>query len=1006
MNDKKDPPPPAAPPRLGHPRRPPDTPLPPCPPIPPHPRNPPLLPRPFARSPLQGQLSDAVAREDFSEAASLKKTISSVRRDDPVAKVERGFRAAVASEDYAAAARYRDAGAGLVGWWSGRGLTDEEPGGAYGAMMHVTARHGRYVGTSYSARDLAVLQERARRGRMEKRRNRGGASGDTSSAAGGAEGGEGDASFGGGADEEEVTGRAVFELWLEEDPETGEWRRRAVRLDSVPVGLEGLEDALEEDALDEKSRGAGFVGELGGFPVDGPVVEPGGEPKPGASSAGEASSAPRSEFETWRVRGGVVSAPLSADSPFPFDVNGVSMDELMSYEARGFMAEFARLPGFAENWARLKAEAAAEAAEEETGEARDASDSAASLADALEELRAASEAATLIGGPNEPRDDFFFDRWVVNETVDGDAAALDLDDFDLDDVEAFELEEMLDDEDALDAAAASLLSDRSRRDPGFDLEGGFRIPKGLPASALAKIQRAIEARGLGRAVYPDDETAALAAAMAEEEDDGDESGNGGSSGSRSNAGVGFGNDDDDARGAVDSAALDDADFADGWETEEVRVPARMSADSLHAFRLVSELEDDPDGLDPTRRGAQMERTLREAAAAEAEVEAAVLRGLADAKARAAEELRAAANAAAVVRGETEMIMVDLDNKAPEGETSKPAEEEDGEEEGSDDEGEEEEASRTSTNAGDSTNGGPEVSASLALDAPDGPAAVSSDGVASRLGSAPRKSAGERLFERLSEAASAEDDGREKASESSPPDASAPDASAPSPPRGFISPESFRDAADSDSGDDHSDASEGSSAYDSEEARRRAAALDAFGLDQDHLPLPHRARFSRVPPSVARRSSSDPFDRLYLGAFGPHGPEVLRMVRGRWGDELGEGDDRVTAVKLTGDANVPAGAASFRAEIGADKKLDASSAYPEELGVVARYKGQGRVAKPGFAERNWVDGELLLLDGRGGQLTGGAELGFVWAVPGERRLLILFSSLELPEAVPPVGMYVD
>ena len=295
------------------------------------------------------------------------------------------------------------------------------------------------------------------------------------------------------------------------------------------------------------------------------------------------------------MRGGVVSAPLSADSPFPFDVNGVSMDELMSYEARGFMAEFARLPGFAENWARLKAEAAAEAAEEETGETRDASDSAASLADALEELRAASEAATLIGRPIEPRDDFFFDRWVVNETVDGDAAALDLDDFDLDDVEAFELEEMLDDEDALDAAAASLLSDRSRRDPGFDLEGGFRIPKGLPASALAKIQRAIEARGLGRAVYPDDETAALAAAMAEEEDDGDESGNGGSSGSRSNAGVGFGNDDDDARRhPVDSAALDDADFADGWETEEVRVPARMSADSLHAFRLVSELEDDPD----------------------------------------------------------------------------------------------------------------------------------------------------------------------------------------------------------------------------------------------------------------------------------------------------------------------------------------------------------------------------------------------------------------------------
>jgi hypothetical protein len=121
-----------------------------------------------------------------------------------------------------------------------------------------------------------------------------------------------------------------------------------------------------------------------------------------------------------------------------------------------------------------------------------------------------------------------------------------------------------------------------------------------------------------------------------------------------------------------------------------------------------------------------------------------------------------------------------------------------------------------------------------------------------------------------------------------------------------------------------------------------------------------------------------------------------LVRGRWGDERGAENNCVTAVKLTGDANVPAGAASFRARVGPGDALDSSFSYPEELGVVTRFKGQGRVAKPGFAERNWVDGELLLLDGRGGQLTGGAELGFVWAVPGERRLLILFSSLELPE----------
>lgn len=31
---------------------------------------------------------------------------------------------------------------------------------------------------------------------------------------------------------------------------------------------------------------------------------------------------------------------------------------------------------------------------------------------------------------------------------------------------------------------------------------------------------------------------------------------------------------------------------------------------------------------------------------------------------------------------------------------------------------------------------------------------------------------------------------------------------------------------------------------------------------------------------------------------------------------------------------------------------------------------------------------------------------MWAVPGERRLLILFSSLELPANVPPQSMYLD
>jgi len=164
----------------------------------------------------------------------------------------------------------------------------------------------------------------------------------------------------------------------------------------------------------------------------------------------------------------------------------------------------------------------------------------------------------------------------------------------------------------------------------------------------------------------------------------------------------------------------------------------------------------------------------------------------------------------------------------------------------------------------------------------------------------------------------------------------------------------------------------------------------------HRPLPNRVRFQRIDPSLASGMRKDIFDRLYIGAFGPHGPEVLRLVRGRWGDDIGDSNDCVTAIKLTGDENVPCGAASFRAKVNKANLITEGGSYPDELGVIARYKGEGRVAKPGFTESHWVEGELLVLNGKGGSLTGGAELGFVWAVPGERRLLILFSSLVLPE----------
>ncbi|CAL9227870.1 unnamed protein product [Arabidopsis halleri] len=149
-------------------------------------------------------------------------------------------------------------------------------------------------------------------------------------------------------------------------------------------------------------------------------------------------------------------------------------------------------------------------------------------------------------------------------------------------------------------------------------------------------------------------------------------------------------------------------------------------------------------------------------------------------------------------------------------------------------------------------------------------------------------------------------------------------------------------------------------------------------------------------------SLDPLDGLYIGAHGLYTSEVIHLKRkfGQWkgGKESKKPTDiefyeYVEAVKLTGDPYVPAGKVAFRAKIGRRYELPHKGLIPEEFGVIARYKGQGRLADPGFRNPRWVDGELVILDGK--YVKGGPVVGFVYWAP-EYHFVMFFNRLRLQD----------
>jgi hypothetical protein len=110
------------------------------------------------------------------------------------------------------------------------------------------------------------------------------------------------------------------------------------------------------------------------------------------------------------------------------------------------------------------------------------------------------------------------------------------------------------------------------------------------------------------------------------------------------------------------------------------------------------------------------------------------------------------------------------------------------------------------------------------------------------------------------------------------------------------------------------------------------------------------------------------------SYGSHGDELINVTY------VG---DTLFAYKATGDVNVPRGKVSFTVDL--TPKTSGESLEPLTLSFdkskstatkLPRYAGKGQVAKPGFIEPAFVDGQLVLFE---------RHFSFVW-IPDRQHVL--------------------